>query len=58
MTLNNIYRCPNCGAILVIPKTSWQNKIKCTVCDDYLIKLEDDWDLSEIISECELGLEG
>lgn len=51
MTLNNIYKCPNCGAILVIPKSCWQTKIRCTVCDDCLVKLDEDFDLSEIISD-------
>ena len=53
MMLNNIYKCPNCGAVLVIPKSHWQTKINCTVCDDCLVKLDDEWELSEIISECE-----
>lgn len=52
MMLNNIFKCNKCGSILVIPKNSWfENKITCTVCESPLIKLDEDFDLSEIVSD-------
>ena len=51
MKENRTYSCPNCKAILVIPKSCWQKIIKCTVCDKEMKLLDDEFDLAEIIEE-------
>lgn len=47
-----VYKCKDCGSILVL-QDSWNlNIVRCTVCGSSMQKLNDDFDLSEII-ECE-----
>lgn len=47
-----VYKCKDCGSILVL-QDSWNlNRVRCTVCGSSMQKLNDDFDLSEII-ECE-----
>lgn len=54
MMLNNIFKCDKCGSILVIPKSSWfGEKMICTICESPLRKLDEEFDLSEIVSEYE-----
>lgn len=53
MNENRTYSCPNCKAILVIPKSCCQKIIKCTVCDKEMKLLDDEFDLAEIIEEDE-----
>lgn len=54
MMLNNIFKCDKCGSILVIPKSSWfEKKMICTICESPLRKLDEEFDLSEIVSEYE-----
>lgn len=46
-----IYKCNYCGAILCLPSKSWEKEIICPTCQMYMIRLKDDFDLSEIVTE-------
>lgn len=46
-----IYKCEICSAILCVPTKSWEQSIICPKCNKNMIKLDDEFDLSEIISE-------
>lgn len=46
-----IYKCNACGAILCIPANAWEKSITCPTCSRSMIQLDDEFDLSEIISE-------
>lgn len=50
MKSSKIYKCKKCGSILVLPAENWMKKMECTVCGNLMSLLDDDWDLSEIIS--------
>ena len=51
MLSSRVYKCPNCSSILVLPVKSWMKIIKCTVCEAPLRLLDEEFDLSEIITE-------
>ena len=51
MKTNKFYKCPKCNAILVITTENWAKTIRCTVCDCTMRLLNDDFALSEIITE-------
>ena len=53
MNENRTYSCPNCKAILVIPKSCWLKIMRCTKCDKEMKLLDDEFDLAEIIEEDE-----
>ena len=53
MKENRTYSCPNCKAILVIPKSCWLKVMRCTRCDKEMKLLDDEFDLAEIIEEDE-----
>ena len=53
MKSSKIYKCKKCSSILVLPAENWMKKVSCTVCGNLMDLLDDDWDLSEIISEDE-----
>ena len=53
MKENRTYICPNCKAILVIPKSCWLKIMRCTICDKEMKLLDDEFDLAEIIEEDE-----
>lgn len=46
-----LYKCEFCGAVLCLPSRTWETCISCPSCDKTMIRLQDDFDLSEIISE-------
>ena len=46
-----IYKCKTCGAILCLPTKAWEKYISCPTCNKSMIALDDDFDLSEIITE-------
>ena len=51
MNENMTYSCPNCKAILVIPKSCWLKVMRCTRCDKEMKLLDDEFDLAEIIED-------
>ena len=51
MNENRTYSCPNCKAILVIPKSCWLKVMRCTRCDKEMKLLDDEFDLAEIIED-------
>ena len=46
-----IYKCKTCGAILCLPSKTWETAIVCPNCSRCMVVLDDEFDLSEIISE-------
>lgn len=47
-----ILKCDKCGSILVLPNNNWfEYKMVCTICQHPLRKLDEDFDLAEIIEE-------
>jgi len=46
-----LYKCNACGAILCIPANVWEKSITCPTCNKSMIVLDDDFDLSEIVTE-------
>lgn len=51
MNENRTYSCPNCKAILVIPKSCWLKVMRCARCDKEMKLLDDEFDLAEIIED-------
>ena len=48
---SKLYKCSYCGAVLCLPKRMWQLQVICPTCEKEMIKLSDDFELSEIITE-------
>lgn len=46
-----VYKCEFCGAILCLPSKTWEAYIACPTCQNNMIRLKDDFDLSEIVTE-------
>lgn len=42
MNENRTYSCPNCKAILIIPKSCWLKVMRCTRCDKEMKLLDDE----------------
>ena len=47
---SKLYKCSYCGAVLCLPKRMWQLQVICPTCEKEMIKLSDDFELSEIIT--------
>jgi transcription initiation factor IIE alpha subunit len=47
-----LFKCTKCGSILVMDKNAWyRNNVVCTKCQGPLTEVEDDFEMSEIVSE-------
>lgn len=52
MMTTALFKCTKCGSILVMDKNAWyRNNVVCTKCQGPLIEVEDDFEMSEIVSE-------
>ena len=51
MTNIKIFKCQYCKSIICLPAASWERYIFCKNCGKSMEKLDDEFDLSEIISE-------
>lgn len=52
MDKTSVLKCEGCGSILIVPNKLWYStRMACTICQHPLKKLDDDFELSEIIEE-------